>query len=50
MDIEIAFDAEFVFPVLFPFVSGILSDHNHLGDIGQRFVRPSPWIFGDALD
>ncbi len=47
-DIEIAFDAKFFFPILFRFFSGVLSDHDHFGNVGDRFISPAPSDFFKA--
>ena len=41
-DIEVSFDSQLFLPVLFPFVSGVLSDHNHLGDVSYSLIGPAP--------
>jgi len=42
----VTFDSEFVLPVLLPFGPGVLLEQDHLGEVGDRLVAPTP---GDSL-
>ena len=47
MDAEVAIDAQFLLPILKPFFFGVLLQNDHLGQLGDGFIRPSP---SDAFD
>jgi len=37
-NVEVAFDPKFLFPILIPFFSGVLPEHDHFGNIGNGFI------------
>ncbi len=47
-NVKVAFDAQFVLPVLFPFLPGVLPDENHVGELGHRLIAPFPGYFLEA--